>query len=151
MRVERKWLQIIDENRALWRELILQSNEKDEEEKGWGLQVLQLFVHKSNSTLKRVSMNVAKEVDSDSFVETLEKSKDTLQVLKIKGKSWDREVEEAIEENIWKFPNLEGCRLTSPLTSEYNLSLRLEKGVEDQGTMKVPVSESYGSPIQRPY
>lgn len=151
MRVERKWLQIIDENRALWRELILQSNEKDEEEKGWGLQVLQLFDHKSNSTLKRVSMNVAKEVDSDSFVETLEKSKDTLQVLKIKGKSWDREVEEAIEENIWKFPNLEGCRLTSPLTSEYNLSLRLEKGVEDQGTMKVPVSESYGSPIQRPY
>lgn len=103
MRVCREWLETIDDNRALWRELILPEKKTDP-----GLKSLEFFDRKSGSTLTQVSMNVAEVRERTDFIKILEKSKATLQVLNLTGLDYDLK-----KKVFWDYPKLIDCRLFS--------------------------------------
>lgn len=81
MPVCRKWLGIIDDNKSLWRRLILPYKEN-----GWNpVPPLTIFDQKSESGLKQVTMKMKRLSDAEltAFRELLERSKGTLEIIKI--------------------------------------------------------------------
>lgn len=99
MRVCKRWLEIIDGNQSLWRELILPDRKKD-----WSCQPLKLFDKKSCSSLRRVSMRVDDEAAFDGNIPTiLKRSSETLQVLHVWGVGLFQPLEDY---DFRDFPNL---------------------------------------------
>ncbi|MCO5556954.1 hypothetical protein L7F22_010509 [Adiantum nelumboides] len=79
-RVNKKWSEIIDDSKSLYRVLILPTKEK-----GWDLKPLELFDKKSQSSLKQVSMEFDGKETREAVFEILDRSKATLHTLQITG------------------------------------------------------------------
>lgn len=129
MRVQREWLDIIDTNRALWRRLIL-----PEKRSGWSPAIVEQFDRKSHSSLREVSMEVKYIPNGpESIVRTLEKSKETLRIVRIQDVNYDsRKILSTLS---WKLPNLVDCRITD---KDQRLVRFIQKNpnqdLEDQGS-----------------
>lgn len=84
-RVSKEWLEIIGENKALWRRVVLPKREG-----GWELSTLQFFDERTNSTLKEVSMELESlETNLDGFMKVLEKSKGHLRTICLYNRNFD--------------------------------------------------------------
>lgn len=131
----RRWLEIIDENKSLWRHLILRDRKDGS---GWEPAALILFDHKCQSTLKEVSMEVKKldAQDSDAFCQVLEKSKDTLQTMDVSdGYGF---VASKLSNSFVRFPNLINCIDLYSCSEKVELCERLE----GEGRDEAPFSNS---------
>lgn len=110
MRVRKEWLEIIDENKALWRRLVLP---KPKPKGGWDLSLLsivELFDRKSDSSLEEVSMETRLDFqEAKSIVRVLAKSKKTLRILRIKEHDYFRRGD--LAELSLKLLNLKECQI----------------------------------------
>lgn len=115
MRVCKDWLEIIDENRNLWRRLVLPAKEMKEdatEERGWGLSLVKLFDNKSNNQLEEVSMDIKiEDQELPTFLDLLDKSNKSLRILYLSavGNRWL--TQEALSDPCWRLSNLTDCRI----------------------------------------
>lgn len=109
-RVNKKWSEIIDDSKSLYRVLILPTKEK-----GWDLKPLELFDKKSQSSLKQVSMEFDGKETREAVFEILDRSKATLHTLQITGDRLGSS--ESISDIISKFPLLKDCRISGPRQS----------------------------------
>lgn len=117
------WLEIIDDNRTLWKRLELPKRDLDG---GWpALPALELFSNKTRGIFQEVSMEVdLKYEEMDPFIKTLERSKKTLRKLSIlhpcllsprpaAAYSFPDQISVALtirfSELAWKLPNLVEC------------------------------------------
>jgi hypothetical protein len=113
MRVCKEWLEVVDENKSLFRRLVL-----DEE---GDLSVLELFDSKSDSQLKEVSMEVKLEKEEvPTFLNLLYKSNETLQILYLSAFHYPND--ETFSNLCWKLDNLTDCRIVK---GDDELSLKL--------------------------
>lgn len=83
LRVCKARYEVIDENKALWRRLVLPKREP-----GWDSSIAELFDRKSCSSLQEISMQVMWKLKDDSkemelLMEALERSQETLQVVQL--------------------------------------------------------------------
>lgn len=125
-RVSRKWYDVIEENKSLWRRLILPSGKH-----GWDLPIFERFDEKSESGLVEISLEVGFEEEEEviPFVELLEKSKKTLQVISITQVLYSDKIDSILSELSWKLPNLVDFRL---LDTKHPLGCILLTGQQKQ-------------------
>lgn len=117
-RVCRKYLEIVEENPSLWRSLDLLKEEWNFKSPSWKPWILNLFDQKSQSSLKEVSIIVkfGQYGEVESFIKTLERSKQTLETLVIVVQAEEGFYETAkalteLSDLTWKLPNLVHCRV----------------------------------------
>lgn len=112
MRVQKEWLEIIDENKALWRRLILPEPNLLRGWGGWNRSVVERFDRQSHSSITEVSMEteLMDKEEAESMGRVLAKSKETLRIFRIQDVNYySRKI---LRELSWKLPNLIDCRIT---------------------------------------
>lgn len=102
VRVSKDWLKIIDENKSLWRRLVL-----PERQSRWNTSIVELFHRKSCSSLQEINMQI-NFFDSqiEEFSSLLKKSENTLHTLYLKGGT---HAAIALSELCWRLPKLTKC------------------------------------------
>lgn len=135
----RKWWEITEETRSLWRRPILPRREN-----GWPASTLELFDRKSQSTLKEVSIHLRRRSTREartSLIGCLERSKESLRFLTMTNLP----PESRINGLSWKLPHLVEFKLTYG-GSDPRLSLRWNEfedsnsrlgSVQDLSSLKV--------------
>lgn len=99
-RTSRRFLQVIDESKSNWQHFAVPI--KFEE---WKNEILEQWDVKSGSTLKEVDIKVKELEDVDSFIQTLLKSKETLNYFSIDSSGTEEE-RDALTRWRKEFPNL---------------------------------------------
>lgn len=120
-----EWFQTMEDNKSLWRRLVLEERRPE-----WRNAIVELFYQKSNSTPKDVSIGTEPELESeqiDHLKETLQKSRETLQVLSFRAKSPDFSLYDLFPSLIPVLPRLADFRIFHDV-SPGDPSVRLLKG-----------------------
>lgn len=138
MTICREWLEIIDGNKSLWRGLILP--EKQGVWRPYKPSVVELFDRKSGSTLKEVEMQIdlKSREEVDTFHELLQKSKESLRTLYLKGPNPN--IDALLSHSSWMLPNLSDCRINDGRSF---VTLTEIKGME--GNPKTKDSDNFKS------
>lgn len=125
----RKFLDIVGESQRNWRRLLL-PDPLDE----YDPSILDLFDSKSGSTIEEVSLKIKSEhiKDSDHFVETLQKSQESLRSIFIDCR--EESLQANLSYSIESFPNLVDLRIVDSVYYQDSSSrvqlVRIDKGKE---------------------
>lgn len=107
MIVCREWLEVINDNRSLWRRLVLPESRSG---KGWELSTIELFDRKSNSTLKEISMHLNMSQHVSVLMDLLKRSEGSLRALCLSGAFSSKE-ENLLSELCWRLSSLTSFRV----------------------------------------
>jgi len=122
----------MEDNTSLWRSIILA-----EEQGKWRPEVLDLFDHKSQSTLEEVSIQTRiewSEEQAQHFKAVLERSSASLRVMNFQpdwGEVVDYETIFPFSELAWKFPQLRDFRVFDGCYFQPSVLIR-KLGVEEE-------------------
>lgn len=125
----RKFFDIVDESQRNWRRLVLPDPLNE-----YNPSILDLFDSKSGSTIEEVSLKIksAHIKDSDHFVETLQKSQESLRSIFIDCR--EESLQGSLSYSIESFPNLVDLRIVDSVYYQDSCSrvqlVRIDKGKE---------------------